>query len=298
MKVLVTGASGHVGGAIAAHLIQNGWEVVGLSRQASSVAGLVGQIQADLRAPSFVEEVTTAVPACDAIVHTAAALDKDPAAAAISLTNCLGMQHMLALAQRWRVKGFVYTSSVPVIGMPQSLPVTEDHPVNPPTAYHASKVYGEYLLGVARRDGLSGAILRLTSPVGPGMPSSRIFSVFVTRARANAPLSLMGRGTRRQNYVDVRDVAMAVEQCLRQRVDGLFNIAGASSISNYELAQACVETLVSSSPITFTGQADPEEGIAWEVSIARAAERFGYAPRYAIEASIRAVSADDAARVH
>ncbi|MDQ6832940.1 MAG: hypothetical protein M3008_06040, partial [Chloroflexota bacterium] len=134
--------------------------------------------------------------------------------------------------------------------------------------------------------------------VGPGMPTNRIFSVFVARARANQPLQLAGEGTRRQNYVDVRDVAIVAEQCARERITGLFNIAGARSISNHELAQACVRTLESSSPIVFTGQPDREEGIAWEVSNARATERFGYAPRYDVAASIRAVGEDDAARVH
>jgi nucleoside-diphosphate-sugar epimerase len=298
MRILVTGASGHVGGAIAAHLIQCGHDVIGLSRRTSSVAGLRQQIAMDLGAPTFVKDVTAATPACDAIVHAAAALDKEPDAPAISLTNCLGMQHILAVARQWNTKSFVYISGVPVIGTPEITPITEDHSVHPLTAYHASKVYGEYLLDVARRGGVSGASLRLTSPVGPGMPTNRIFSVFVARAQANLPLQLAGEGTRRQNYVDVRDVAIAAEYCARERITGLFNIAGARSISNHELAQACVRTFGSSSPIVFTGQPDREEGIAWEVSISRAMGRFGYAPRYAIEDSIRAVGADDATRAH
>lgn len=298
MRILVTGASGHVGGAIAAHLVQCGHDVVGLSRRTSRVAGLCQQIAMDLGAPAFVEQVVDATSPCDAIVHAAAALDKEPDAPAISVTNCLGMQHILAVAQQWNTKSLIYLSSVPVIGTPEIVPITERHPVHPRTAYHASKVYGEYLLDIARRGGLSGASLRLTSPVGPGMPANRIFSVFVAQARANLPLQLAGEGTRRQNYVDVRDVAIAVEHCARERVTGLFNIAGARSISNHELAQACVRTLGSLSHIIFTGQPDREEGIAWEVSNARAAERFGYTPRYDVEDSIRAVDADYAARIH
>jgi nucleoside-diphosphate-sugar epimerase len=292
MRVLVTGASGHVGGAVAAHLVRKGWDVIGLSRRRSAIEGLTQQIEADLSAPSFVEQVRAILPACDAIVHAAATLDKEIAATSISLTNGVGMQQILTLAQGWRVQSFVYTSSVPVIGVPQSLPVTEEHPVNPPTAYHASKVYGEYLLALACRTGIAGAALRLTSPIGPGMPDKRIFSVFVKRAQAGQPLQLAGQGSRRQNYVDVRDVAAAVEQCLRERAEGLFNIAGEQSISNLDLARACVRTLDSSSPITFSGQPDPEEGITWDISIARAMDCFGYTPRYDIAASIRAVSND------
>ncbi|NQT94805.1 MAG: NAD(P)-dependent oxidoreductase [Lentisphaerae bacterium] len=298
MRVLVTGNSGHVGGAIATHLANNGWEVVGLSRTFGKVKGLAQQVQADISSPSFVEHVSSATSPCAAIVHAAAVLDKDLYAPAISLTNSLGSQQMLELAQMWGMQSFVYISSIGVIGIPQQLPITEEHPTNPPTAYHAAKLYGEHLTEIARRNGLTAAILRLTSPVGPGMPDNRILSVFVRRALANEPLQLTGQGSRRQNYVDVRDVALAVEHCLQHRVAGLSNIGGRYSISNRDLAQLSVRLLGSSSPITSTGQSDPEEGIVWEVSIAKAAKCFGYDPQHSIEESIRAVGADYAAGAH
>ena len=48
------------------------------------------------------------------------------------------------------------------------------------------------------------------------MPDKRIF-LFVKQAQAGQPLQFAGQGSRRQNYVDVRDVATAVEQCLREK---------------------------------------------------------------------------------
>lgn len=296
MNVLVTGTSGHVGGAIAAHLVGSGWEVVGLSRRRSAVKGLAQHIQADLAAPSFVEGVRSALPHCDLIVHAAAALDRELTAPALSMTNCVGMQNVLALAKKWQVKNVVYLSGVAVVGTPRILPITEDHPAAPPTAYLASKLYGEHLLSIARRAGLVGSILRLTAPVGPGMQPNRILSVFVRNARTSKPLILAGQGSRRQNYVDMRDAAIAVEQCLRGGVEGLYNIGGAESISNLGLAYACVQTLGSSSPITFSGETDVEENITWDISIARAAKCFGYVPRYDIAASIRAVDSAQSER--
>jgi UDP-glucose 4-epimerase len=262
------------------------------------VKGLRQQVQVDLGLTSFAEKVHDLTPRCAAIVHAAAALDKDLYLPAISLTNCLGTQQVLKLARIWNVASFVYISSVGVIGTPRQLPVTEEHPTDPPTAYHASKLFGEQLTRLAGQNGLASAVLRLTSPVGPGMPGNRILSVFVKRALANEPLQLAGQGTRRQNYVDVRDVAIAVESCLHGHITGTFNIAGRNSISNRELAETCIHTLESSSKITSTGQRDPEERIVWEVSIAKAAEGFGYDPRYAIEDSIRAVGAECAAGPH
>ena len=295
MRVLVTGASGFVGGAIAAGLLKSNYEVVGLARRHRKVDGFVQYIQADISSLGLVEQVSASTPACEAIVHAAANLDKDPYAHAICLTNCLGTQQILKLAQMWDVRSFVYISGIQVIGTPKYIPIDEEHPTSPLTAYLSSKLYGEFLTEIARRNGLASSILRLPSPVGPGMPPNKILSVFVKRALEGKPLQLAGEGTRRQNYVDVRDIALAVERCLQEHVEGLFNLGGRSSISNFDLGELCIRVLGSSSSVIFNGAKDPEEGIAWEVSIAKAKKHFRYDPEYTLEESIRAVSGDYAA---
>lgn len=298
MRVLVTGNNGHVGGAIAAGLADQGWQVAGLDRAVRDINGIDQQVQAELGSPDLVEQVLSATAPCSAIVHAAAAIDKDLYAPSVCLTNCLGTQQILQLARTWKVHRLVYISSLPIIGFPIQLPITEDHPAAPPTAYHAAKLFGEHLVRLAGQAGLTAVILRLTSPVGPGMADNRIFSVFVKRALANLPIQLTGRGLRQQNYVDVRDIASAVACCLRKPAAGLFNIAGSASTSNLELAQACIRVLGSSSAIQFTGQPDPEENIRWDVSIAKAAEQLGYRPQYGIEQSILAAGGDHALGVH
>lgn len=298
MRVLVTGITGQLGTAIATHLLEAGFEVIGLSRRASSLAGLKQQILLDIATQGVTEEIRRQVRSCEAIVHTAASLDMHLYAPSVALVNCLGLQEILKLANDWCCTNFIYLSSVPIIGRPQVLPVTEEHPVNPLTAYHASKLFGEQLVELARQQGLSGTIFRLTAPVGPGTPKNRVLSVFVQQALANKPLVIAGQGSRRQNYVDVRDVAQAVEQCLLQNVTGLYNIAGSQAISNLELAQSCIEILKSNSILEFSGQPDAEEGVIWEVSIAKAAKRFGYWPHYDIRAAIEAVAQDYAYSLH
>jgi len=197
---------------------------------------------------------------------------------------------MLELAARWGVESLVYLSSVPVIGRPFELPVTEQHPVDPPSAYHASKLYGEQLVDVARRDGLATVSLRLTAPVGPGMPAARLLPTFVRRALSGETLEVMGEGTRGQDYVDTRDIAAAVEASLVRRATGLLNVASGRCVSNLELARRCVAVVDSSSDVMLSGAPDPEEGVRWEVSIALAERELGYRPRHSLEDSIAAVA--------
>lgn len=293
MRVLVTGSSGHVGGAIAARLMQQGDEVVGLGRRLTrSNRALPYAIAADLAKPgSLVSSLGETAP-CDAIVHAAASLEQRPYAPEVSLTNCLGTQQVLELADRWRVSSVVYISSLPLIGSPQALPIDERHPAAPRTAYHASKLYGEHLCAIACARGTHTVSLRLTSPVGPGMPDGRIFSTFVRRALAGDPLEIAGDGTRAQDYVDVRDVAAAVHACLDARPTGVLNIAAGRCVSNRELALACIELLGSGSEIRPTGTPDPEEGVRWEVSIAAARQAVRFEPQHTLEDSIRSLAAE------
>ncbi len=93
-----------------------------------------------------------------------------------------------------------------------------------------------------------------------------------------------------QNYVDVRDIARAVELGLGSSASGVFNIAGARSISNLDLAKLCIQLTGSRSTIAFSGAPDVEEGLRWEISTARAHKAFGYTPAYSLEDSICAVA--------
>jgi nucleoside-diphosphate-sugar epimerase len=297
VRVLVTGASGHVGSAIAARLIETGTQLVSLSRRALATASPFEHATFDIGVSGVADAIAATVPRCDAIVHAAASLDRDPHSPSIAVTNCLGTQEMLRLASLWQSTNFIFISSVPVIGVPRDLPITEHHPTGPPTAYHASKLYGEHLVRLATRDNFATFSLRITSPVGPGMPANRILSAFVRQAMANQPIRLAGRGTRRQDYVDVRDIAIAVEQCLASPggVSGLYNIASGQAVSNEELARRCVAALRSQSPIEFDGRLDSEEGVVWDVSIERARQRLGYQPQFDLESSIQAVATEAAA---
>jgi len=288
MKVLVTGISGLIGSAIGAHLRATGHEVFGLSRRA---AGCANDIAAELGSEAFVEEVANRIPCCERIVHAGASLDKHLAAPSIALTNCLGTQQILALAARWGGIPVVYVSSVGVIGRPRMTPITENHPTAPASSYHASKLFGEHLMTLASEHGIPTASLRITAPIGPAMPAGRIVPVFIRRALDGQPIEVSGKGARRQDYVDVRDVACGVAACLaKPQMGTLLNIGSGRSISNLDLARLCVQLCSSRSQVCFSGAADPEESNSWDVSIGCARERIEYSPAYSLENSIRGIA--------
>src|SRR3974390_91964 len=181
MRIFLSGATGQVGRAIAALLAERGQGVAGGSRFFHTVQGLSEHIEVRLGSENAIEVIGKGLQPCEVIVHAAASLSHDNCDLSISLTNCLGTQQITKLAKTWSARQIVYLSSVPVIGRPVQHPITEAHPVQPLTAYHASKLYGEHLMNLADCEGCRAVSLRLTSPSGPGTPDNRILSVFVRR---------------------------------------------------------------------------------------------------------------------
>ena len=285
MRVLVTGGSGLVGAAAVARLREAGHDVVPLARsERPDEAGLA----VDLAAPDA-RKWLEALGRFDAVVHAAAHLSRDVDDPHVTLTNCVGTQQLLSAARRWECRSLCFISGVTVIGTPRSLPITEHHPTAAPDVYLASKLFGEQLFAHGAGERTGACSLRLSAPIGPLMPRNRILPVFVDRALAGEPLTVAGRGTRRQDYVDVADVARAIEAALERRASGVFNVAGGRSISNVELAELCVRLTGSDSQVELHGN-DAEEGIVWDVSIERARAELGYEPQVSLEDSIRAVA--------
>lgn len=294
MRVLLTGANGFIGGAITTHLVFEGHEIVGLHAHDRPLLASKGvfDVVTDIASTDAMESLSREMEPCDAIIHAAACLDMNLFAAEVSRVNCTGLQNILWLATQWRCPKFVFLSSLPVIGIPKFLPITEEHPTQPLTAYHASKLFGEQLVRLAEVYGVMGTSLRLTAPVGPRLPKNRLLAVLVNRALNNATIEISGSGSRKQNYIDIRDIARATELCLKKNSAGVFNIAAATCISNLELARRCIARCNSTSNVIFSGRTDIEEGFTWDVSIEKAKNELGFIPQFDIDDAIAASIAD------
>ncbi len=292
MKIVVTGCSGHVGGAIARHFCERNNQVIGINRHGSlALPAQITQISHDIASGDFLQQARQSIGSCDAVIHAAAHIANDAEDFDISRTNCLGTHQVLKLATALKAGVFVFFSSLSVLGTPEVHPVTELHPLRPHTAYAASKLYGEQLTAMASSSSMRTVALRISSPVGPHLVHRHIFRVFVENAMAGNPLVLHGKGTRQQDYVDGRDIAAAVASVLECEVQGIFNIGSGVPLSNLHLAQSCIQALHSKSEIQFSGGEDKQDDICWDLSIEKAARQLKYEPAYTIDDSIR-----DAAR--
>lgn len=285
-RVLVTGINGFVGRNIASKLLEK-YSVTGISLQKENMTGLpITYFQANLSDSHFFEQLDNC--RFDVIVHCAALISMDNSDPGLIDTNIRGTLNVINLAKRTGCRHFIYLSSVQVIGIPIELPISETHPIYPRTFYHLTKYIGETYLEQATND-FSSTVLRLSSPIGVGMPVNRFLPFIIKQCLTNEPLHLQGKGGRVQNYIDIFDIACVVEQILDTRMTGLLNLVSTCSYSNLEVAEICIKTLQSASKITFFGE-DPEENHKWIFSTENMQRMLSSCPNKPLEKTIKEIS--------
>ncbi len=173
MRILLTGAGGFLGGAIAARLVERGHSVRSFSRghyPALEAIG-VGHVRGDL---GDRDAVIAAAKGCDAVVHTAAKAGVWGDPREYRRANLDGTRNVLAACRRHQVPRLVYTSTPSVVhraggtaGGDESLPYTSDPNVS---HYVATKAQAEREVLEAGGPGLSVVALRPHQIWGPGDP--------------------------------------------------------------------------------------------------------------------------------
>ncbi|HEX8737902.1 MAG TPA: SDR family NAD(P)-dependent oxidoreductase [Pyrinomonadaceae bacterium] len=169
MKVLVTGATGFLGRAIVAELLQNDYEVytTGRSPQADSANYFPADLT-DAEGFSKLEKIGRV----DAIIHAAGLAHQFRAAAAEKFRkiNVEGTRSAANLAAKLGASKFISISSVAVYGKAKQTPQVkfqEDLPCQPEGFYAESKLEGEQVAAeICAKNSIDLTILRPSVIIG------------------------------------------------------------------------------------------------------------------------------------
>ena len=139
----------------------------------------------------------------------------------------------------------VFTSSGgSVYGRPQALPLHEDHPLHPLTAYGAGKVSAEAYISFYRDFyGLDCRVARIANPYGPYQDSRKgqgAVASFFAAARESRPIDVWGEGGVIRDFIHVSDVSRALKLLGTADIccHHIFNIGSGVGLSILELAKA------------------------------------------------------------
>lgn len=238
-RVLVTGASGFVGSAVARALTAEGFAVRALVRSSSPRANLdipgLEIVEADIRDAATVRRTTQG---CRYVFHVAADYRlwaRDPEE--IVRNNVTGTSAVMEAALSAKVERVVYTSSVATLRLnPDGRPSDETQPLSEADAigaYKRSKVAAERLVErLIAADGLPAVIVNPSTPIGPRdirpTPTGRI----IVEAASGRMPAFVDTGL---NLVHVEDVAAGHLAALRAGRVGERYILGGDDVTLAEM---------------------------------------------------------------
>lgn len=237
MRILVTGATGFVGGHLVPALIERGHEVRAMVRR-NSDAGALEALGAGVARGDVTDAVAVeaAVRGTEAVVHLAVprrgATFRQHRSVSVG-----GTENVLVAARAAGIERIVHCSTVGVYGRLRSLPADETTPFRPETAYQTAKAEAERLIQRhVRREGAAVVVLRPTMIYGPG----DLASLKLYRTILSGRLFSIGRASQPWHGVYIDDFVGAILLALTARaaVGEIFVIADGGMNTQVEYFRA------------------------------------------------------------
>ena len=297
METLVTGGAGFIGSNLVRLLLRDGHQVTVLDNLASGyrlnlkpvpeVRLLIG----DVRDLSIVEQ---AVKGAEVVFHLAASVGNTRSIehpVVDAEINVLGTLNVLEAARRHHVRKMVYSSSAGIFGELKTLPIREDHGVEPDSPYGATKLCAEKLcLAYAKLYDLEAVCLRYFNVFGVNQrydAYGNAIPIFAHKLVFGQPITIFGDGEQTRDFISVRDVATAnLLAGMSQGVSGAFNVGSGSRVTINELVKMMGRV---SGLSTQTVHGNPRRGDVRDslADIARIRSALGFEPRVALEEGLR-----------
>ncbi|HEV2768305.1 MAG TPA: SDR family NAD(P)-dependent oxidoreductase [Acidimicrobiales bacterium] len=251
-SVLVTGGEGFIGSNLVERLVREGADVRALVHYNpfGRAGWLDPEVHREVRVlPGDVrdaERVFTAVDGCDVVFHLAALIGipySYLAPESYVQVNVTGTSHVARACLRAGVSRMVHTSTSETYGTALSVPISEDHPLQPQSPYSASKIGGDMMaLSFFHAFELPVAVVRPFNTYGPRQSTRAVIPTILSQLHAGAEQIQLGTTTptRDFNYVDDTVAGfLAVAACDRA-VGEVVNIGSGREISIGDLVQLLI----------------------------------------------------------
>ena len=286
-KSLVTGGAGFIGSNLVDKLISIGHEVVVIDNQSAECNEKfycnpkASNHKLDICDYEFTRDLYDDV---DYVFHLAAESRLQPAIKnpieAVS-KNCVGTTTVLQCAREAGVKKVIYSSTSSGYGL-NPWPNHEEQPDDCLNPYSVSKVAAEKLCKMyTDLYGLKTVIFRYFNVYGERSPTvgqyAPVIGIFLKQKNNNKPLTIVGNGLQRRDFVHVYDVAdaniLAATTDISEEYYGqVFNVGNGKNVSILEIAQ-----MISDNYVYIDSR--PGEAETTLASIEKIKKVFGWEPK-------------------
>jgi UDP-glucose 4-epimerase len=248
MKVVVTGGAGFIGSNLVRLLVEEGHSVTVLDNFASGYRVNLKDlpierfIVGDVRDRSMVD---AAISRAEIVFHLAASVGNsrsiDHPFVDMEM-NCLGTLNVLESARLNGVRKVVFSSSAGIFGELMTLPIAENHPVEPDSPYGASKLYAEKVaLAYSKLYKLEVICLRYFNVFGLNQrydAYGNVIPIFAHKLMVGQPITIFGDGEQTRDFINVRDVVRANYLAgTNNGISDAFNLGSGSAITINKLAE-------------------------------------------------------------
>lgn len=240
-RVLVTGATGFVGRQLMAALKQQGFDVIGTSRQPGAGLCVVAPLGPDT-------DWTAALAGCDAVVHLAARVHVMNETAADPLAefrkaNVEGTAALARQAAALGVKHFIFVSSIKVNGeQTQDRPFTAADSPQPQDPYGISKYEAEQAIKqICAQSAMTFTTVRPPLIYGPGVKAN--FQRLMRAVQGGKPLPLGSITHNRRSLVAVGNLNSLIIACLQNPAASgqVFLVSDGEDLSTAGLVRAIAQ---------------------------------------------------------
>lgn len=215
-QVLVTGAGGFIGSHLCERLTTDGCKVRAIVRYKSDSSwgwldksGLKGDmeiIQGDI---ADRDSICNAMQGCEIVFHLAALISipySYQAPLSYVKTNVEGTLNILTAARDLGVKRIIHTSTSEVYGTPETVPITEAHPLKGQSPYSATKIAADKLSeSFYYTFGLPVTIVRPFNTYGPRQSSRAVLPTILMQLLSGAKEIRLGALHPRRDMTFVTD---------------------------------------------------------------------------------------------
>src|SRR3989344_4140009 len=251
-KVLITGVAGFIGSNLAARLLEEGHEVVGIDNLSYGVKEQIPEgvkfFQQDIRS----KDIYPLFKEAEYVFHLAAKncisdCQKDPIET--SDINVTGMVNVLEAGVRAGVKKVIYAESSAVYEGTNRFPTPEDA-VDPRSFYAVSKVAGHYFAKAYKEFyNLNSIGLRYFNVYGPRQDYRRtippLMSAFIIKLLKGERPVISGNGEKRRDFIYIDDINDFHLLCMSdsRTDDKIFNLGSGSIYSIRETFNIIRDTI-------------------------------------------------------
>lgn len=307
MKILVTGGAGFIGGNFVHYMVNKYPEDEIVNLDLLTYAGNLETlkpveekknyrfIKGDIADRSFIMELFEKEK-FDIVINFAAESHVDRSISDPSIfvqTNVMGTVVLLDACRAYGVKRFHQVSTDEVYGdLPLDRPdlfFTEETPLHTSSPYSSSKASADlFVMAYYRTYGMPVTISRCSNNYGPYQFPEKLIPLMISRALAEEPLPVYGKGENVRDWLHVLDHCIAIDLIIRNGKEGeVYNIGGHNERTNLEVVKTIIKALNKSEDLIQYVTDRPGHDQRYAIDPTKMEKELGWKPIYTFDTGIQ-----------